>query len=90
VGWDWLHSVRRPLFGLLHHLRMMDEWEWSSRWKWMAKDTEVFGENLPQCHLVHHKSHMTWTELEPWPPRKVLCTHTYLTVGIVYRRLIQE
>jgi hypothetical protein len=25
----------------------------------MAGETEVFGNNLPQCHFVHHKSHMT-------------------------------
>jgi hypothetical protein len=37
----------------------MDQWE-----EWLAGETEVLGGNLPQCHIVHHKSHMTWPGLE--------------------------
>jgi hypothetical protein len=25
----------------------------------IGRDTEILGENLPQCHFVDHKSHMT-------------------------------
>jgi hypothetical protein len=35
----------------------------------LAGETEVFQENLPQYHVVHHKSHMTWAGLEPGQPR---------------------
>jgi hypothetical protein len=35
----------------------------------LAGETEVLGENLPQGNFVHHKSHMTRSELELGPPR---------------------
>jgi hypothetical protein len=30
----------------------------------LTGETEALGENLPQCHFIHHKSHMTWPGLE--------------------------
>jgi hypothetical protein len=66
VGWDF-HLVRRPLIGLLNQPRMMNV-EKSMEWE-LAGETEVLGENLPQYHFVHHKSHMTWPGLEPEPPQ---------------------
>jgi hypothetical protein len=34
----------------------------------MTGETEVFGENLPQCRFVHHKPHML-PGREHGPPR---------------------
>jgi hypothetical protein len=42
--------------------------EQSVEWR-LAGETEVVGENLPQCHFANHKSHMTWPGLESGPPQ---------------------
>jgi hypothetical protein len=35
----------------------------------IGRGTEVLGENLPQRHFVHHKSHMTRPGIDPGLPQ---------------------
>jgi hypothetical protein len=41
--------------------------EQSVEWE-LSGEIEVLGENLPQCHFIHYKSHMTWPGLETGLP----------------------
>jgi hypothetical protein len=51
-----VHSRLRPLNGLLCQPRVIMIMEKSV--ELLAGETEVLGENLPQCRFVHHKPHM--------------------------------
>jgi hypothetical protein len=53
LGWGDLYLVRRPLFGLLYQPQLTDD-------ECEAVGGMTIGRgNLAQCHVVHHKSHMT-------------------------------
>jgi hypothetical protein len=61
-----VRSALRPLIGLLCQARVIMIME--KLMEWVAGESEVLGEILPQCHFVHHKPHML-PGREPEPPR---------------------
>jgi hypothetical protein len=50
----------------------------------LTGETEVPGENPPQCHYDNQESHMNWSRIEPSPPRweagDEFCDTAYLTM----------
>jgi hypothetical protein len=55
--------------GLLYKPQMIDEGDCGAIGGMkIGGETEVLGENLPQRHFVHRKSHMTRPGLEPGSP----------------------
>jgi hypothetical protein len=57
-----VHLVLWPPIGLLCQpwvIMMMKLVEW------VARETEVFGKNMPQSHFVHHKPHMLCSDANP-------------------------
>jgi hypothetical protein len=65
VKCNWVHSALRPPIGLLCQPRVIMMME--KLVELLAGETEVLGENLPQCRSVHHKPHMS-PGREPGPP----------------------
>jgi hypothetical protein len=61
---NWINSARRPPIGLLYLPRVIKRMKNLMEW-WLVGETEVLGENLPQCHFVHNNFHMTWPGANP-------------------------
>jgi hypothetical protein len=55
----------------------------------IARETEVLGENLPQCHFIHHKPHMLCPDANPGrrggkPATNHLSYSTAFTLRLLY------
>jgi hypothetical protein len=70
-GWGWVHSVRRPLTGLLYQSWMIDDDECGAISVVRIGRGNRSTRRKPALvyHFVNHKSHMAWRGIEPGPPQ---------------------
>jgi hypothetical protein len=82
-----VHLTLRPLNVLLCQPWVIMIMEKSV--EWLAGETEVLGENLPQCRSVHHKSHMLSIR-EPGPLQALWgCILLFINSLCHYLRYVQ-
>jgi hypothetical protein len=91
---NWVQSERRAPNGLLYLPRVIMGMEKLVEW-WLAGETDVLGENLPQCHVVDHKSHIIWPGAKPGrrggkpATNRLSCDTAYPVVFVLVQAEIQ-
>jgi hypothetical protein len=58
--------------------------------EYFAGETEVLGENPPQCRFVHQNSHMACPRLEPEPPIRIKAKELTFLKQVSFSSIIVE